>query len=51
MLLTDWSQILDNILPDESNEALISKRFVEYFIEALGFNQQEQVPEFSTGNG
>ncbi|MEH1857642.1 MAG: AAA family ATPase [Nostoc sp.] len=51
MLLTDWNQILDNILPDESNEALISKRFVEGFIEALGFNQQEQVPQFSTGNG
>ncbi|MEH2233573.1 MAG: AAA family ATPase [Nostoc sp.] len=51
MLLTDWNHILDNILPDESNEALISKRFVEYFIEALGFNQQEQVPEFCTGNG
>ena len=51
MLLTEWNHILDNILPDESNEALISKRFVEYFIEALGFNQQEQVPQFSTGNG
>lgn len=51
MLLTDWNHILDNILPDESNEAVISKRFVEYFIEALGFNQQEQVPEFPTGNG
>jgi cellulose biosynthesis protein BcsQ len=51
MVTIDWNQILDNILPDESNEALISQRFVEPLIKALGFNQQEQVPQFSTGNG
>jgi cellulose biosynthesis protein BcsQ len=51
MVTIDWNQILDNILPDESNEALISQRFVEPLIQALGFNQQEQVPQFQTGNG
>jgi hypothetical protein len=51
MLLTDWNQILDNILPDESNEAIISNDFVRPLIKALGFNKQEQIPEFPTGNG
>lgn len=51
MLVKDWNQILDNIPLDESNEALVSKKFVEPLIEALGFNQQEQIPEFPTGNG
>ncbi|BAZ27586.1 CobQ/CobB/MinD/ParA nucleotide binding domain protein [Cylindrospermum sp. NIES-4074] len=51
MVLTDWNQILDNILPDESNEAIISNDFVRPLIKALGFNKQEQIPEFPTGNG
>lgn len=51
MVTIDWNQILDGILPDESNEALISQRFVEYLIKSLGFNQEEQVPQFSTGKG
>lgn len=51
MVTIDWNQILDNIPPNESNEAFISQRFVEPLIEALGFNQQEQVPEFETGRG
>ncbi|MBW4644593.1 MAG: AAA family ATPase [Goleter apudmare HA4340-LM2] len=51
MLVKDWNQILDNIPLDESNEALVSKKFVEPLIEALGFNQQEQIPQFNTGNG
>jgi cellulose biosynthesis protein BcsQ len=51
MVTIDWNQILDGILPDESNEALISQRFVESLIQALGFNQQEQIPGFETGSG
>ncbi|MBD2295022.1 AAA family ATPase [Anabaena sphaerica FACHB-251] len=51
MVTIDWNQILDGILPHESNEALISKSFVDPLIESLGFNQQEQIPAFSTGNG
>lgn len=51
MLLTDWSHILDNILPDESSEAYISDMFVRPLINALGFNQQELFPEFKTGTG
>ncbi|MEH1771352.1 AAA family ATPase [Nostoc sp.] len=48
MLLTDWNQILDNILPDESSEAYISDIFVKFLINALGFNQQEQISQFKT---
>ncbi|WP_334869973.1 AAA family ATPase [Nostoc sp.] len=51
MLLTDWHEILDNILPDESNEAYISDIFVRPLINALGFNQKEHLSEFKTGNG
>lgn len=51
MLLTDWNHILDNILPDESNEAYISDIFVRFLINALGFNQQEHLSQFKTGNG
>lgn len=51
MLLVDWSNILDNILPNESNEALISSQFAQPFIKALGFSEQEQVPQFATGSG
>ncbi|MEH2375885.1 hypothetical protein [Nostoc sp.] len=51
MLLTDWSHLLDNILPDESSEAYISDMFVRPLINALGFNQQELFPQFDTGNG
>ncbi|MGF2040349.1 MAG: AAA family ATPase [Nostoc sp. CmiVER01] len=51
MLLTEWNQILDNILPDESNEAYISDVFARPLINALGFNQQELFPQFKTGTG
>ncbi|MCL6753040.1 AAA family ATPase [Nostoc sp. CCCryo 231-06] len=51
MLLTDWHEILENILPDESNEAYISDIFVRPLINALGFNQKEHLSEFKTGNG
>ncbi|MEH2022250.1 AAA family ATPase [Nostoc sp.] len=51
MLLTDWNQILDNILPDESSETLISEIFVRPLINALGFNDKERFPQFPTGHG
>lgn len=51
MLVADWSKILDNILPNESNEALISSQFVQPLIKALGFSENEQVPQFATGKG
>lgn len=51
MLLADWSNILGNILQNESNEALISSQFAQPLIKALGFSEQEQIPQFATGNG
>ncbi|MEH2191902.1 MAG: AAA family ATPase [Nostoc sp.] len=51
MLLTYFEQVLDNILPDESNETYISDIFVRPLINALGFNQQEHFSEFKTGDG
>jgi len=51
MLIADWSSILDTILPNESNEALISSQFAQPLMKALGFSENEQVPQFATGNG
>ncbi|OKH40381.1 cobyrinic acid a,c-diamide synthase [[Phormidium ambiguum] IAM M-71] len=50
MLLADWSNILDKILPDECVEQVICNQFVEPLLEALGFNAQERRPQFKTGN-
>ncbi|MGI8500734.1 MAG: hypothetical protein ACR2LR_06295 [Hassallia sp.] len=46
----NWSDILDNISLNESTEHVISHRFVEPLLQALGFNHQEQRPEFKTGS-
>ncbi|MBE9224227.1 AAA family ATPase [Phormidium sp. LEGE 05292] len=51
MPLTNWSDILDKILPDECVEQVICNQFVEPLLEALGFNAQERRPQFKTGNG
>jgi hypothetical protein len=47
----NWSDILDNISPNESTEHVISHRFVDPLLQALGFNHQQQRPEFRTGSG
>lgn len=51
MLQPDWNEILDSILPDESTEQVITNQFVKPLLEAFGFNEKEQRPEFKTGNG
>lgn len=51
MLLTNWNDILDNILPDETVEKVIGGQFAEPLLEALGFSAKERRPEFKTGNG
>lgn len=49
MLQQNWTNILNDILPDE-NEAVVCKNFVEPLIKALGFNEQEWLPQFQTGD-
>ena len=51
MLLMNWSDILDNILPDERVEQVICDQFAKPLLEALGFSAQERRPEFKTGRG
>ncbi len=47
----DWGKILDTIAPNESNEAVVSEKFARSLLKALGFSQENRVPQFSTGNG
>lgn len=48
----NWSDILEGILPNESNEAIISSKFVQRLVEALGFSiEEELIPQFPTGDG
>ncbi len=47
----NWDEILDSLLPHESNESLIVKEFAFPLLTALGFSSSEIIPEFSTGNG
>jgi cellulose biosynthesis protein BcsQ len=47
----NWSDILESISPDENTEQVISKKFVQPLLAALGFSPQEWHPEFKTGNG
>jgi len=49
--MIDWTHILSNISERESVEDIIKDRFVKPLISALGFDQNEYVPEFSTGSG
>ncbi|GAB4217116.1 MAG: ParA family protein [Synechococcales cyanobacterium] len=44
-------EILGSILPDEPVESEISGRFVKPLIQALGFDDQEYLSEFNTGDG
>ena len=46
----NWSDILDNI-PINAIEPIVETQFVKPLLEALGFNNQEQFPQFSTGKG
>lgn len=49
-MLQTWSDILDNILPDESTEEVISNQFVKPLLDFLGFSDKEWRPEFKTGD-
>jgi len=49
--MIDWTHILSNISERESVEDIIKDRFVKPLISALGFDENEYVPEFSTGFG
>lgn len=46
----NWSDILDNI-PTNATEPIVESQFVKPLLEALGFNNQEQFPQFPTGRG
>lgn len=46
----DWSEILANI-PPQATEAVVSQQFIPYFLKSLGFNDQEYLPSFKTGEG
>ncbi|HCF25749.1 MAG TPA: cobyrinic acid a,c-diamide synthase, partial [Cyanobacteria bacterium UBA11049] len=46
----NWSDILDNILPEESTEEVISNQFVMPLLNFLGFSDKEWRPEFKTGD-
>ncbi len=46
----DWSKILDSI-PSNAPEAVVSDRFVNPLLEALGFGRNEQYPQLKTGKG
>lgn len=46
----NWSDILDSI-PINAIEPIVEAQFVRPLLEALGFNNQEQFPQFPTGKG
>lgn len=46
----NWNSILDNI-PKNANQTDVNNKFVKFLINALGFNDNEWVQEFATGNG
>lgn len=46
----NWDSILDNI-PKNANQTDVNNKFVKFLINALGFNDNEWVQEFTTGNG
>ncbi|MCL1464201.1 AAA family ATPase [Argonema galeatum] len=50
MIIKNWSNILDGILPNESIEQVICNQFANHLLEDLGFNNQEICPQFKTGN-
>lgn len=50
MLQLNWSDILDTI-PINAIEPIVEAQFVKPLLEALGFNNQEQFPQFPTGRG
>lgn len=43
MPLLDWSKILDSIPSNESNEAIITNKFAQRLVEALGFSNEEEL--------
>ena len=51
MVLKNWNDILDEILPDESTELTICNQFANPLLEYLGFNDKERRLQFKTGNG
>lgn len=51
MLLMNWNNILDNILPDEPVEKVICDQFAKPLLDALGFSAKERRPNFNTGPG
>ena len=50
-MLKTWCDILENILPDESTEEVISDQFVKPLLDFIGFIDKEWRPEFKTGDG
>jgi cellulose biosynthesis protein BcsQ len=50
MTLFDWQKVLEN-LPNNANELIISRHFVEPLLEELGFDNREYYPSFPTGKG
>lgn len=49
--MIDWTYLLDNISERETVEDIIKDRFVKPLIHALGFEENEYLPEFPTGVG
>ncbi len=50
MIDIDWGSILDSI-PPNSEEAIVSEKFVRPLIESLGFSSEEWRPQFQTDAG
>jgi cellulose biosynthesis protein BcsQ len=49
--MVDWTHLLSNISERETVEDIIKDRFVKPLIHALGFEENEYLPEFPTGVG